>query len=217
MAIRAHLTGICPHCGVSNRFEEVYTFADGRWDNQTEIILRKGTDINTKLYFCKCANCSELILTYKDLMIHPLGVQRNLAPKEVPSNIKNDFKEACLVESLSPKASAALARRCLQSLLHEQGIKERTLNDEIEKAMENLPTHLSEAIDAIRNVGNFAAHEQKSISSGEILDVEAGEVEWTLDVLEQLFDFYYVEPAKTKAKKDALNVKLKEAGKPEMK
>ena len=47
--------------------------------------------------------------------------------------------------------------------------------------------------------------------------VEPGEAEWNLDVLEALFDFYYVQPAKHKKKKAALNKKLADAGKPPMK
>jgi hypothetical protein len=45
--------------------------------------------------------------------------------------------------------------------------------------------------------------------------VEAGEAEWTLEVLEALFDF--VQPAKLEAKKNALNKKSSDAGKPPMK
>ncbi|MGD1090046.1 MAG: hypothetical protein ABR955_15180 [Verrucomicrobiota bacterium] len=72
-------------------------------------------------------------------------------------------------------------------------------------------------MDAIRIVGNFAAHPIKSKASGEIIEVETGEAEWNLDVLESMFDFYFTQPALLKKKRDALNAKLKEAGKPEMK
>jgi hypothetical protein len=40
---------------------------------------------------------------------------------------------------------------------------------------------------------------------------------WNLDVLESLFDFLFVQPAALKAKRDALDKKLKAAGKPPMK
>ena len=66
-------------------------------------------------------------------------------------------------------------------------------------------------------IGNFAAHPIKSNSTGEIVEVEIGEAEWLLDVLELLFDFYFVQPAITKAKREALNQKLLDAGKPPMK
>ena len=73
------------------------------------------------------------------------------------------------------------------------------------------------AIDAIRTIGNFAAHPIKSTNTGDIVDIEDGETEWILDVLEQLFDFYYVQPARTQVKRNVLNTKLVAAGKEELK
>jgi hypothetical protein len=73
---------------------------------------------------------------------------------------------------------------------------------------------LSHQLDAIRNVGNFAAHPQKSQSTGEILPVEPHEAEWGLDLLEELFDHYFVKPKRAQERKDALNKKLAAAGKP---
>jgi hypothetical protein len=57
----------------------------------------------------------------------------------------------------------------------------------------------------------------KSQSTGEILPVEPHEAEWNLDVLEALFDFFYVQPAIIAKKKTQLNAKLQDAGKPPMK
>ena len=79
-----------------------------------------------------------------------------------------------------------------------------------------MPSYLLNTLDAVRNIGNFAAHPIKSRSTGEIVDVEIGEAEWTLDVLETLFDFYFIQPKMIDQKKEALNKKLKDAGKPEM-
>jgi hypothetical protein len=119
---------------------------------------------------------------------------------------------------MSPKASAALSRRCLQTVLAEAGgAKSRDLSDQIDEVLPKLPSHLAESVDAIRVVGNFAAHLIKSKSSGEIVDVEPGEAEWNLEVLDGLFDFYYVQPEKTKQRKTALGQKLREAGKPPLK
>lgn len=44
------------------------------------------------------------------------------------------------------------------------------------------------------------------------MDVEVGEAEWNLDVLERLFDFYYVEGDRAKKRRETLNAKLKDAG-----
>jgi hypothetical protein len=141
-------------------------------------------------------------------------------PPEVPENLAKDYIESCLVLADSPKASAALSRRCLQSLLRDYAtVKPSDLSKEIDevRAKGVLPSHLSESIDAVRNIGNFAAHPAKDKTTGEIVEVEAGEAEWNLDVLEGLFDFYFVQPAATKAKRDALNLKLQAAGKPPLK
>lgn len=152
-------------------------------------------------------------------LAYPRGAGRPSAPADVPVAIAADYDEACLVLTDSPKAAAALGRRCLQNLLRERGV---STSDNLGKAIDdalatNPPSHIAENLDAIRNVGNFAAHPQKSIRSGEILEVEPNEAEWNLDVLDMLFDFYYIQPAKSAARREALNKKLREAGKKPMK
>jgi hypothetical protein len=153
----------------------------------------------------------------KEMMVWPKGVSRAPTPREVPPDVIEDYKEACLVLADSPKASAALSRRCLQHLLrHAGGVRPSDLFDEIQQVIDakSLPSTIAESIDAVRVIGNFAAHPIKSKVTGEIVDVELHEAEWNLDVLESLFDFYYVLPARAKAKKDALNKKMAAAGKP---
>ncbi|OEU42170.1 hypothetical protein BGV40_11030 [Methanosarcina sp. Ant1] len=150
-------------------------------------------------------------------MIYPLGSSRLPCPSVVPEDIRQDYNEACLVEPYSKKASAALSRRCLQNMLRSNGIKKGDLSKEIDEAMKTLPSSLAESIDAIRQIGNFAAHPLKSTSTGEIMDVEDEEAEWALDVLEDLFDFYYVQPAVTKRKREAMDKKLTDLGKPLLK
>jgi len=81
----------------------------------------------------------------------------------------------------------------------------------------SVPSHIADSLDAIRTVGNFAAHPIKSTSSGEVVDVEPGEAQWDLDTVEALLDFYFVQPAKTAARRAALNKKLADAKKPPLK
>jgi hypothetical protein len=142
-------------------------------------------------------------------------------PTEVEAenaNLAVDFREAVSVCAKSRKASAALSRRCLQQILTTKGgATKRDLAEQIDEVLPLLPTGLAANVDAIRHVGNFAAHPLKSRSSGEIVDVEHGEAEWLLDVLEELFDFFYVAPAKSAIKRDALNKKLAALGKPPLK
>lgn len=169
------------------------------------------------LQISRCAACGKNIICLDGKMIYPRGSSRQPCPIEVPEVIRQDYIEACLVEPDSKKAAAALSRRCLQNLLHNNGIKSSDLSKEIDEAMKTLPSSLADSIDAIRHIGNFAAHPLKSTSTGEIVDVEDGEAEWALDVLEDLFDYYYIQPAVIQRKRDAMNRKLAGLGKPPLK
>ena len=71
-----------------------------------------------------------------------------------------------------------------------------------------------ETVDAIRNFGNFSAHPINDITSLQVIDVQPQEAEWCLEILEALFEHFYVGPAAAAAKKKALDAKLKGAGKP---
>jgi Domain of unknown function (DUF4145) len=136
--------------------------------------------------------------------VRPKSIARKPLSQEVPPECGKDYQEACLVLADSEKASAALSRRCLQYLLREHvGVKHSDLANEIQQVLDagKLPSHLAEGIDAIRNIGNFAAHPTKSQHTIEIFDVEPGEAEWSLDVLEGLFDFYFVPPFVTLVKR----------------
>ncbi len=154
----------------------------------------------------------------RDVIVYPRVTARPPPPPEVPDPFAQDYREACLVLADSPKASAALSRRCLQAILREKaGVKHSNLSNEIDEAIRQLPPYLADAIDAVRWVGNFAAHPMKSQTTGEVVGVEPGEAEWLLDVLESLFSFYFVEPAALKHKRAELNQKLSDLGKPALK
>lgn len=206
----------CPHC------------LEGIHYNPTYINITQDNIGMVQAEHLVCPACGKAVIHLKQmtgqgvqawrLLAYPKAIARSGVPTEVPQEFARAYKEACLVIADSENASAALSRRCLQHLLREQGkVKPQDLSREIDEAMPKLPAHLADAIDAVRNIGNFAAHPLKSTNTGEVLDVEPGEAEWLLEVLEQLFDFYFVQPARLRARRDALNKKLAEVGKPPMK
>ena len=212
----------CPHC--LQNFHA--SFAGSRIETHNRV--RQDPDGHWNFLVTQCPACERFIIflqnlddnsnPIKQMQVWPKGVARSPLPSEVPTQYAADYREACIVLSDSAKASAALSRRCLQHLLREEAkTKKRDLFDQIGEVIPTLPSHLAEAVDAVRNIGNFAAHPLKSTNTGEILDVEPGEAEWNLEVLEGLFDFYFVQPAILKKKRDALNTKLAEAQKPPMK
>lgn len=213
----------CPHCltdfhDVEKR-EFIKNDQDGFWGSA----------------WCRCSACKRLVIRLfsatnfsgaawgaetSSRLVRPKVAGRTPVPVEVPKEFSQDYVEAVLVFADSAKASAALSRRCLQHLLREKvKVKKQDLAKEIQEILDSgkLPSHIAESLDAIRNIGNFAAHPMKSQSTGEIVDVEPGEAEWNLDVLEMLFDFYFVAPERTKQRRDALNKKLGDIGKPNLK
>jgi len=208
------------------RFE--YATLSGAGQINERVIQSANEKETVILTGASCPECGRLILTIQtrgtehvpaeEHVLWPLQSTRPPVPKEVPQHIATDYEEAALLLNLSPKASAALSRRCLQTVLREAGNADQyNLSKQIEAVIPTLPTYVAENIDAIRNIGNFAAHPIKDEHTEVIIEVEPGEAEWNLDVLDQLFDFYYVQPALAQKKRDDLNAKLEAAGKPPMK
>lgn len=112
-------------------------------------------------------------------------------PPYIPKPLLDDYTEACLIKDGSPKASATLARRCLQGIIRDYwGVKPGRLVDEIE-AIKDKTDHLTwEAIDAVRKVGNIGAHMEKDINL--IVDVDPKEAELLISLIETLFSDWYV-------------------------
>lgn len=215
----------CPHCLVDYHDEPsqigIGSDIDGQWD----VLSRKCPSCQKNIYFlrnylAKRNPNGSIGREYKsELLIRPKIANRPPVPTEVPKEFAEDYSEACLVIADSPKASAALSRRCLQHILREKlEIKKKDLFQEIQEVIDNglLPSDLLESIDSIRNIGNFAAHPIKSQSTGEIVEVEPHEADWNLDVIEMLFEFLFVRPEMIKKKREALNSKLTDAGKKPM-
>jgi hypothetical protein len=125
-------------------------------------------------------------------------------PDFIPAAIRSDYSEACQIRDLSPKASATMARRCLQGMIRNFcGISKPTLFKEIEALREALDagtaaagvTHESiDAIDAVRNVGNIGAHMEKDVDL--IVPIDTGEAQMLIELIEMLFDEWYVEREK---------------------
>lgn len=121
-------------------------------------------------------------------------------PNYIPRPLVADYEEACLIRDLSPKASATLARRCIQGMIRDFcKISKGRLVDEIEElrrrvnegaAPSGVTEDTVEAIDHVRSVGNIGAHMEKDIDL--IVDVDPGEAEALIQLIEMLFDEWYV-------------------------
>ena len=112
-------------------------------------------------------------------------------PDYIPKAILDDYNEACIIADLSPKASATLARRCLQGILRDfWKVKPGNLANEIDQIKEKTDTLTWEAIDSVRKVGNIGAHMEKDIDL--IIDVDPKEAKLLLNLIEILLKEWYV-------------------------
>jgi hypothetical protein len=225
----AGTNGKCPHCGCTVLFQTLRPVRESGpnyvQDRPTYLIAREN-DVSVLVYSSQCPNptCKKPIVAsiIKDgektshKLVFPANIIRTVPP-EVPITVRNDFEEASAVLSISDKASAALSRRCLQNMLNQRSFKGKDLNAQIDLVLKSLPTEIGNNLDAIRQIGNFAAHPMKYQVTDEIVDVEPEEASWNLDVLEQLFDYFYVQPKLAEDKRKKLDEKLAGLGKPPLK
>lgn len=170
----------CPHCNTAI----AAAFTESGLVQYPEVRSRTGQSLAGQLLWLlshqRCPECHETIIYLrrlsappnanpqshntwpvdKNFMAYPRSATRPI-PAEVPSPYRDDFAEACKVLADSPKASAALSRRCLQAILRDQAAtKARDLADQIEEVTHSgkVPSHIQEGLHAVRNIGNFAAH-----------------------------------------------------------
>jgi hypothetical protein len=132
----------CPHCRVSFH------------DQPDEEMLGEDVSGNWSVVKRTCTSCKRFILSLKsghesysrerrhfinsdkEKFVYPRAAKRLPTPREVPKELAEDFHEACLVVADSPKASAALSRRCLQHLLRDHGgVKKSNLSKEIHQVI----------------------------------------------------------------------------------
>src|SRR5262249_33221588 len=140
------------------------------------------------------------------LMVHPEDVSRPPLSSEIPDVIAHDYEEAARLLSHSSTASAALGPRSLRKPVHDIGSRYVAVNKEIETLINarQMPKILAEWLDAIRVIGKFREHPLKATRPEEIHPTEPGEADVLLDALDCLFEFYFVQPAEMRKKREDL-------------
>jgi len=112
-------------------------------------------------------------------------------PDYVPRQIIEDYDEACAIASLSPKASATLARRCLQSILTDFfKLKSGFLTDQFSKVESRLDPLSWETIKTVMDVGSIGIHMEERTNV--ITDVDENEPALLIGVIEMLIKDCYI-------------------------
>lgn len=204
--------------GVIEKFEKEYKNNGGKFSlnycpkclkgviSYSEGIFKNSYDSEHQYFY------NELIDEDKEKIVFPFEGSSIFLSNSIPQIYINEFKEAYLIKNLSPKASAAISRRCLQLLIrNEFNIKRNNLFSEIEAFLEisDLPTNLIKVVDAIRQIGNIAAHPTKYKFTERIVEIEVEEADWLLEILHEIFDFKFIKPELEKKRTKELEIKLK--------
>lgn len=198
----------CPHCNKSVIIRDsdivaAYSEYDSLVDPKTHLL-----EVTTTV--CPSESCrKETIVISKSQYV---GVNENFRKKyhhlynkiiepeanikifncsTIPDTILEDYKEAKLILNLSPKASATLARRCLQAMIRDfYGISgKRNLHQEIEAIEDKIDTDMYQAIMALKSIGNIGAHPEHDINL--IIDVSPEEASQLVGLIEMLIDDWY--------------------------
>lgn len=117
---------------------------------------------------------------------------------KIPKAIIADYEEACLIRSLSPKASATLSRRCLQGMIRDfWGVKKPdgyegfwSLAKEIKVIKDKVEPEVWGAIEVVRKVGNIGAHMESDVNV--IVNVTPDEADKLIGLIELLIEEWYV-------------------------
>lgn len=158
-----------------------------------------------KISFYKCPNCGEISISYEGLgskvsslhksFIKPISLAKQF-PDYIPQPIREDYEEAHAILNLSPKASATLARRCLQAMIRDfWNIHGKTLYDEITKLKDHIPPIQWRVLDSFRKLGNIGAHMEHDINK--IVDIDPDEAEKLLKLIEKLLSDWYINKHET--------------------
>jgi hypothetical protein len=144
---------------------------------------------NTPRYnqFLSCPD-SQILLPLKRILPEPGGKLF----ENVPPHVWKDYHEACGIRELSPRASATLARRCLQNMIRDfWGISKSTLMEEI-NAVGEIPGVTEQTLSALislKDLGNIGAQPEHDINI--IVDIEPAEAELMIRVIGMLFAAWY--------------------------
>jgi hypothetical protein len=153
-------------------------------------------------------------LCTKDGCTYPAWPATSSRPRvsdDVPDEYAHEYLAASQIIAFSPEASAALSRRLLHRFLAAHaGAGMGGLSQQIERAARSpeLPPYLKEALRSLSQIAKLGPDSEKSKRPEALAPVEPGEAEWLLDVLQPLFELFFVQPARVQRRHAELEEKV---------
>ncbi|WP_029527030.1 DUF4145 domain-containing protein [Polaromonas glacialis] len=204
----------CPHC------ERAVTITDERLSNDRHTLGIENAEgrrsFVSRFFVCPNPDCKRFTLTatlcestwqnggervgtaIQHWNLIPDSRAKNF-PDYIPKAILDDYREACLIRDLSPKASATLSRRCLQGMIRDfWKVKPGRLVDEISAIQPHVDPLTWDAIEAVRKIGNIGAHMERDIDI--IVDVDPNEANLLIELIETLMREWYINREERRAR-----------------
>ncbi len=163
----------CPHCQ-----EEEINLGYYAFENSKEIYLPNDDLIENALPRADDALLSNGVL---------------LLAESMPPSVQQDYKGACAIVKINPKASAALARRALEGIVLDfweipVGLR-GNLKNEIECLQGQVTDSQWKAINLVVNTGNIANH--MNGDTDHIANIDKGEAEILIRLIDYLVQDCY--------------------------
>ena len=141
----------------------------------------------------------------------PLYRERAL-PYYIPEDVHEAYRQACFLTEVSPKASAAFARSCLQIMIRDfwslTHPKQGTLASELDHISPKLAPETLASIDAVRQAGRIDDHLQEVTNC--LVDADSGEARLLIALTEVLFVDWYTERYERQGRSDDLKAVVRE-------
>lgn len=193
---------LCPFCNSTfPLIDSTYRFRNLYFDIISDVANYTKTNPSDEIKFqmFKCPSCKNVTVRTLGIGDKYPNIATNIYPKSsakqfpdfIPQQIRQDYEEAYAIVELSPKASATLSRRTLQSMIRDfYKIKGKSLFDEINDIEDKIDPTEKPVLDSLRQIGNIGAHPEENINT--IVDIEPGEAEKLLKVIEYFMKSWYI-------------------------
>ncbi len=180
----------CPHCHRHTSLTPApVKYEHGSREYQTRAFWAKNHRDTWWIGVCNACEEPVLVLNKGDeIFPPPLPTPTS---EDIPEEIRSDLDEAKVcVSAAAYRAAAVMARRAMQVAAKDKGATDDKLVTQIHELLKSgkITTDLKEWADAVRWVGNDAAHPNGS-------DVTKEDAEDVLHLAEQFLHVLYVAPA----------------------
>jgi hypothetical protein len=192
--------------------------------------------VSVTTHWLQCQNCQEIVIqiTRSEANQSPPTETWIALPKRqaipllhplVTDPFRKDYLEAWTILEDSPRMSAVLSRRLLADLLEKYAsLSQFSLAQRIDGFIKDArhPLWIRQNLHYLREVGDFGAHTQQDKTAAAsattqtsadpvIINVDKPEAEWTLKIIDDLFEYFIVAPQKDKDMRTAIDKKLADA------